>query len=109
MPEKIDSVTTGGFRVTIPGAAALDTQAVHLPGGIVAANPFDVIAQAVQQVRQVGIVGGVDLPVCIVPVRGTGLDLIHFLSSFVCCYAVSLTGAWMVLTPPLVQAEPHIP
>ena len=69
MPDKRDGVAAGGFRVAVPGAPVLDAQAVYLLGGVVAADPPDVIAEAGQQIGQIRVIGGVDLRARIVPVR----------------------------------------
>ena len=110
-----DGVAAGVFRVAEPDAPVFDPQAVHLPGGVVAADAPDLVAQGGQQVRQVRVVGGVDLRGREVPVRGASRVCDHLSFRQLAqagdnvLQAASLTGAWMVLTPPRVQAEPHIP
>lgn len=77
-PDELDGVPAGGFRVPEPGAPVPDAQAVHLPGRVVAADPFDLIPQGDQQLRQVRVVGCVDFCGRIVPVRKSGLTAAHF-------------------------------
>ena len=70
--EEVDCVATDELRVAPPCAAVLDPQAVHLPGGVVAADAPDLIAQGSQQLRQVGVLGGVYLRIRVMPVRRAG-------------------------------------
>ncbi len=78
-----DRVSAPVFRVAEPGAAVLDPQAVHFLGGVIAADPLDLIPQGGQQIGQIGLPGGLQLglgkaSICVrhqYPVRGSGVGL----------------------------------
>ena len=60
-----DGVSAFAVGVTLPGTAVLDADAVHLPGGVVAAAyPPDAVAQVFQQIRQICVLSGLHLLVC---------------------------------------------
>ena len=59
--EKGNRVSARAVGIPLPGAAVFDHQAVHLPGGVVVTDPFQVIPQVLQQIRQVRILGGLHL------------------------------------------------
>ena len=60
--QESDGVPTLAVGVALPGAAVLDADAVHLPGGVVtAAYPPDAVAQVFQQVRQIRVLSGLHL------------------------------------------------
>ncbi len=60
--QKRNGVPALAVGVALPGAPILDAQAVHFPGGVVpAAQAADGVAQMLQQVRQIGPLGGLHL------------------------------------------------
>ena len=65
--EEGDGVAARSVGIPLPGAAVFDHKAVHLPGRVVPPDPLHLIAQVLQQVRQVGIFGGLHLLVCEFP------------------------------------------
>ena len=80
--QKRDGVPALAVGVTLPGAAVLDAEAVHLPGGVVpAAQAADGVAQVFQQIRQIRPLDGLHLLVCETEIRGIVLfrDVAHLL------------------------------
>ena len=59
--EKGNGVPADSLRVAEPGAAVLDVETVYLLGGMVAADPLDLVSQGGQQIRQVRFLGDGDL------------------------------------------------
>ena len=62
--EEGDGVPARAVGVAFPGAAILDADAVHLPGGVVPPNPLKVIPQVLHQIREIRIFGGLHVPIC---------------------------------------------
>ena len=55
--EECNGIPSGLVRVAKPCAAIPDAEAVHLLGGMIPADPSDLISQVLQQVRQIRLSG----------------------------------------------------
>lgn len=57
MLEEGNGVPTNLLGIAVPGAAVFDAQAIHLFGGVIAPDPYHLVAKGCQQVRQVCATG----------------------------------------------------
>lgn len=94
-----DGVSAQPLGVAIPATAGLDSQTIHLPGSVVVSDAPDLIAQMGQQLRQIGVIGGVYLSIGVVPVRGHAL----------CASSVVIFFGGAILMTVSCHAEPHMP
>ena len=87
MLKETDGIPAHILRIAKPGAAVLDAKTVHLPGGVVAADPLYLVAQMGQQVRQIGVFCDLHFSV-----RKTVFCVVsHAFISFVCKFYSSPT------------------